>query len=214
MKAAVRTFTLAGDLNPGTTGLQSAPVSGKETGDMLTAGEWNRVLELVAQGGGGGTGGTGSSWVSVPLTDTAPFDQSCDYRVKVRTPAWDNINGVDPMVLAQQVSPTILVLTQASGGVNGVYSNSKDKWRQNGVISTISTILSIDKRCDGVSTGTGGGGAVPACTVRAFSLPCSNAAPNYSCENARNNCQAQPGFISANDDGNGENRHIDCTVCQ
>ncbi len=57
MKAAVRVFTLAGDLNPpGTTGLQSAPVSGKKTGDMLTAGEWNRVLELVAQGGGG-TGG-------------------------------------------------------------------------------------------------------------------------------------------------------------
>ncbi len=57
MKTAVRVFTLAGDLNPpGTTGLQSAPVSGKKTGDMLTAGEWNRVLELVAQGGGGGGG--------------------------------------------------------------------------------------------------------------------------------------------------------------
>lgn len=67
----------------------------------------------------------------------------------------------------------------------------------------------------------GGGGtttpppaAAPACTVRAFSLACSNQAPNYSCENARNNCQAQVGYISANDDGNGVNRHIDCTVCQ
>ncbi len=56
MKAAVRNFTLAGQLNPGITGLQSAPVSGKVTGDMLTAGEWNRVLELVGQGGGGGGG--------------------------------------------------------------------------------------------------------------------------------------------------------------
>ncbi len=54
MKAAVRNFTLAGDLNPGVTGLQSAPVSGKKTGDMLTAGEYNRILELVGQGGGGG----------------------------------------------------------------------------------------------------------------------------------------------------------------
>ncbi len=53
MKAAIRSFTLAGELNPGKTGLQSSPVTGKETGDMLTAGEWNRVLELVAQGGGG-----------------------------------------------------------------------------------------------------------------------------------------------------------------
>jgi hypothetical protein len=53
MKAAIRSFTLAGDLNPGKTGLQSSAVAGKETGDMLTAAEWNRMLELVAQGGGG-----------------------------------------------------------------------------------------------------------------------------------------------------------------
>ncbi len=53
MKAAVRTFTLTADLNPGVTGIQSAPVSGKKTGDMLTAGEYNRILELVGQGGGG-----------------------------------------------------------------------------------------------------------------------------------------------------------------
>lgn len=59
MKAAVRSFTLAADLNPGVTGLQSAPVWGKKTGDMLTAGEYNRILELVGQGGGGGGGGGG-----------------------------------------------------------------------------------------------------------------------------------------------------------
>jgi hypothetical protein len=53
MKAAVSAFTLAGDLNPGQTGLQSAPVSGKKTGDILTAGEWNRVLEIIASAGGG-----------------------------------------------------------------------------------------------------------------------------------------------------------------
>ena len=57
MKAAIHAFTLAGDLNPGVTDLSSSPVSGKKTGDMLTAGEYNRILELVGQGGGGGVGG-------------------------------------------------------------------------------------------------------------------------------------------------------------
>ena len=52
MKAAVHAFTLAGDLNPGVTGLESAPLVGKRTGDMLSAGEYNRLLELVGQGGG------------------------------------------------------------------------------------------------------------------------------------------------------------------
>jgi len=53
MKAAVRNFTLASDLNSGQTGLQSSPVTGKKTGDILTAGEYNRLLELVGKGGGG-----------------------------------------------------------------------------------------------------------------------------------------------------------------
>ncbi len=86
MKAAVRNFTLASDLNPGETGLQSSPLSGKKTGDMLTAGEYNRILELVGQGGGGAggqsdiilahgskktDGGTGS----VSVTDTITLTQ-------------------------------------------------------------------------------------------------------------------------------------------
>jgi hypothetical protein len=59
MKTAVGDFTLSTVLNPGQTGLKSAPVSGKKTGDILTAGEWNRVLELVSEGGS--SGGTGVS---------------------------------------------------------------------------------------------------------------------------------------------------------
>jgi hypothetical protein len=51
MKAAVSNFTLSASLNPGETGLQSAPISGKKTGGILTAGEWNRVLELVSEAG-------------------------------------------------------------------------------------------------------------------------------------------------------------------
>lgn len=59
MKAAARTFTLTADLNAGAAGYSSAPVTGKKTGDILTAGEYNRLLELAAQGGGGGGGGAG-----------------------------------------------------------------------------------------------------------------------------------------------------------
>ena len=50
MKEATRAFTLTNELNPGQTGLQSTPVSGKKTGDILTAAEWNRMLELVGSG--------------------------------------------------------------------------------------------------------------------------------------------------------------------
>ncbi len=50
MKAAAHSFTLATSLNPTDTGLTSAPLVGKKTGDVLTAGEYNRLLEMIAQG--------------------------------------------------------------------------------------------------------------------------------------------------------------------
>lgn len=53
MKAVAHSFTLSASLNPTDTGLSSDPVKGKKTGDILTAGEWNRILELVNEGGGG-----------------------------------------------------------------------------------------------------------------------------------------------------------------
>ena len=77
MKAAAHAFTLSTQLNPTDTGLTSDPVKGKKTGDILTAGEYNRILELVSEGS---TGGGGSGWVDVPLSDTNPFDQQCMYR--------------------------------------------------------------------------------------------------------------------------------------
>ncbi len=58
MKAATHSFTLSGDLNSGATDLESSPLVGKKTGDMLSAGEYNRLLELVGQGGGGGSNTT------------------------------------------------------------------------------------------------------------------------------------------------------------
>lgn len=54
MQASQQAFTLGGTLNPGETGLQSAPIAGKKAGDTLTAEEWNRVLEMLADGTGGG----------------------------------------------------------------------------------------------------------------------------------------------------------------
>lgn len=52
MKAVAHSFTLSTELNAGQTGLTSEPVKGKKTGDILTAGEWNRVLEIIANAGG------------------------------------------------------------------------------------------------------------------------------------------------------------------
>lgn len=60
MKEGVKNFTLSWDLNNGQSGLQSAPLTGKRTGDMLTAQEYNRMLELISEGGSTTvTGGTG-----------------------------------------------------------------------------------------------------------------------------------------------------------
>lgn len=45
----------------------------------------------------GGVGGNGSGWVDVPLTDTADYDTTCLYEVKVKTTAaiHDNLMNGD-----------------------------------------------------------------------------------------------------------------------
>lgn len=80
MKAGNHAFTLAADLNAGETGLTSAPLEGKKTGDILTAAEYNRLLEVVSESGEGGGGDGG--WEDVSLSNTEAFDGSCEYRVK------------------------------------------------------------------------------------------------------------------------------------
>ena len=52
MKAVAHSFTLSASLNPTDTSLSSDPIKGKKTGDILTAGEYNRILELISEGGG------------------------------------------------------------------------------------------------------------------------------------------------------------------
>lgn len=134
MKAASHAFTLATNLNPGQTGLTSEPVKGKKTGDMLTAGEWNRVLELVSEGG---SGGGGSGWVDVPLTDTADFDDSCMYRYQITYSA----GGREPYVpketyyYANGMSKTQLVWWLENDSQNTTYhiaASSKNLLRING----------------------------------------------------------------------------------
>lgn len=56
MKAAAANFTLTELIPTGQTSLTSAPLVGKKTGDILTAGEYNRLLELISEGNG--TGGS------------------------------------------------------------------------------------------------------------------------------------------------------------
>ena len=182
MKAAVRSFTLAGDLNPGTTGLQSAPVSGKETGDMLTAGEWNRVLELVAQGGGG-SGGTGTSgWVDVPLTGSEKFDESCQYRavltIKNTSAPWVPYLGTTRVAYMTDVDTDHLVYIPHAGIVSHIDYNSKTIYRVDGNgTNSAYTVDKIEKFCGG---GTGGGGTgtsgwvdVPLTDTADFDMACS-----------------------------------------
>lgn len=77
MKAAARnSFALSADLNPGQTGFDSAPLSGKKTGNMLTAGEWNRVLELISEGGSGGSAGSNSSPLFYYCTNAQSLDST------------------------------------------------------------------------------------------------------------------------------------------
>ncbi len=131
MKAAAHAFTLATDLNPGQTGLTSEPVKGKKTGDILTAGEYNRILELVSEGGSGSVSG-GSGWVDVPLTDTNPFDKTCEYKFTINTNG-DNasMGGANPVFYAAAVDPFAITYVSHSSVVTHILASSKNVFRAN-----------------------------------------------------------------------------------
>ncbi len=145
MKAVAHSFTLSATLNPTDSGLTSDPVKGKKTGDILTAGEWNRVLELVNDGSGSG----GSGWVNVPLTDTTPFDQACEYRFQL------NLNGVadtsytgqNPLLYAGGVDPFSITYVSHVSQVSHINSATKSILRVNGVATY--TVTKIEKLCGG-----------------------------------------------------------------
>jgi hypothetical protein len=144
MKAAARTsFTLSADLNPGQTGFDSAPVSGKKTGNMLTAGEWNRMLELISEGGSGG----GSGWVDVSLTGGDNFDDQCMYRFKLSSSALFNyieVVGTDAIYWYADGTRNIYI---AKGAKNTLADSA----------AASRTVTKIEKLCGG---GGSAGGTV------------------------------------------------------
>ncbi len=156
MKAAAHSFTLATSLNPTDTGLTSAPLVGKKTGDVLTAGEYNRLLEMIAQG----SVGWSSSWVDVPLTDTSDFDDNCDYRVKLSSvwnlPGWNKDDWIySPDRIGKKVInwSNSIVIQSATKNVlwwqwssNDTYANVSAAWGLN--------ITKIEKLCGGGGSGS------------------------------------------------------------
>ncbi len=135
MKTAVRTFTLTADLNPGATGLQSAPLVGKRTGDMLSAGEYNRLLELVAQGGGGG-------WNTISL------------KIKRLTGVSETCTSV---CLAESKSCVVGFTADHSFSVTGA---AVLRWAMDCNQSVAAAVYSLECLCSsGGGTGGGGGGS-------------------------------------------------------
>lgn len=152
MKEATRAFTLTNELNPGQTGLQSTPVSGKKTGDILTAAEWNRMLELV------GSGDTWPGWVDVPLSDTSDFDTSCEYRYNASYDP-DNINSkwmnsTTAKVYIEAISNKYLRrdLDTSAQKMWGIQSTDKSKyWNRDATgsftVASNITITKLEKLC-------------------------------------------------------------------
>jgi hypothetical protein len=140
MKAAAHSFTLSSVLNPTGTGLQSSPIKGKKTGDILTAGEWNRMLELVSEGGSG----DGVGWVNVPLTDTtSDFDQQCIYRFQMQWQTYyTHVVSNNRIHWTDYPTPMWFEKTNKSVLVNGIAPY---------IVST-----KLEKLCGGVSGGSGG----------------------------------------------------------
>lgn len=77
MKAAAANFTLSELIPTGQTGLTSAPLVGKKTGDILTAGEYNRLLEMIVSAGGG------ISDVELITSQAASPSATADYSFRV-----------------------------------------------------------------------------------------------------------------------------------
>jgi hypothetical protein len=132
-------------------------VKGKKTGDILTAGEYNRLLELLSEGGGSGGGVSG--WVDVSINDTIDFDMSCEYRAYVAKNAQQTENSWQYFIAVTPKS-----LRSAPSNDSEVYIPSNDKkafyitpyGRANawGLLVT-----KMEKRCGGAGGTISAGGA-------------------------------------------------------
>lgn len=161
MKAAAHSFTLLSTLNPTDTGLTSDPVKGKKTGDILTAGEWNRMLELVSEGGSGG--GTGVGWTDVPVTDTTPFDIDCQYRFRVSGLAGNSVipgfsqthwyEGTYRSADAIASAGWYYFRSSNKQTLYGINTSNNDVWNATTLLGA--KVTNIQKKCgDSVSTST------------------------------------------------------------
>lgn len=104
--------------------------------------------------GGSSTGGSG--WVDVPLTDTADFDKTCEYRFKTDTPTNhtdDPYMGSAPYHYVNAVDTTRLTWFILPGAYHHINSDSKTVYRVNGTANADATISKLEKRCGGGSSG-------------------------------------------------------------
>lgn len=112
------------------------------------------ILGFVTNGTGGGGGG---GWVDVPLTDTADYDTSCDYRYFIDYSVNDLIdrnwmNDVRGVGFASHISSKYLGSVLSASLFYGIPSVSKSKYgfRDSSNSFTESTnvrITKLQKRC-------------------------------------------------------------------
>lgn len=81
-------------------------------------------------GGVSGTGGSG--WVDVPLTDTNPFDKTCEYKFTINTNG-DNasIGGTNPVFYAAAVDPFAITYISHLSSTSHILASSKNVYRVN-----------------------------------------------------------------------------------
>lgn len=130
LKGESKVFEYAEELNDGDTSFVSEPVEGKKTGEMLTAAEFNRVLEMLQEGGVGG-------WEDIALTDVNHFDKTCEYRVNTDASGDSNAGYQYPVwVVAQSIGFDVST-AQFAFGVVDYDDKSKMYYSEDGDIADV-----------------------------------------------------------------------------
>ena len=113
-----------------------------------------RAWKLSCGGSSGSTGGSsGASWVNVPLTDTAVFDQSCEYRFQVNTNGdYASWGGSNPVLYGNGVDPEQLTYISHSGHISHIPRTAKDKYCSDSIYTYV--VTKMEKRCGGGSSTT------------------------------------------------------------
>lgn len=88
-----------------------------------------------------------SGWVDVPLTDTADFDDMCQYRFLSSGGIPETYAGTNYWVYPLTIDSKHIVTNSDNGSFGHVYSSSKTAYRNNG--SQVLTIQKMQKLCGG-----------------------------------------------------------------